>query len=211
MYEFENCTQRRLDLWFAAAGFAFGSSFAPAFFVAFFPLLPALSICVTTAAVSSASATLGVTFSYACACLVLQRDGREGGCWGGVLPMNYLLRAILAWVRGGTPPSFSPSASSSSPCSLGSAPGGVFLERLPRAAEGWQRGRVWRICYVLRVFDGFVPSLPGRTCGVCSWSTRGVVVRVASSRARERAAGPSVLCAAVPVPCPCAATRGCEF
>ena len=62
MYEFENCTQRRLDLWFAAAGFAFGSSFAATFFVAVFPLLPALSICVTTAAVSSASATLGVTF-----------------------------------------------------------------------------------------------------------------------------------------------------
>ena len=63
---------------------------------------------------------------------------------------------------------------------------------------------------VLRVFDGFVPSLLG-TCGFCSWGTRGVVVWVASSRTRERAAGPSVLCAAVPVPCPCAATRGCEL
>jgi hypothetical protein len=63
---------------------------------------------------------------------------------------------------------------------------------------------------VLRVFDGIVPSLPG-TCGLCSWGTRGVVVWVASSRTRERAAGPSVLCAAVPVPCPCATTRGCEL
>ena len=63
---------------------------------------------------------------------------------------------------------------------------------------------------VLRVFDGIVPSLPG-TCGLCSWGTRGVVVWVASSRTRERAEGPSVLCAAVPVPCPCAATRGCEL
>ena len=63
--EYTNCTQCLrfgLDLIAATGGFAFGSSFAPAFFVAFFPLLPALSICGTTAAVSSASATLG-TFS----------------------------------------------------------------------------------------------------------------------------------------------------
>ena len=65
-------------------------------------------------------------------------------------------------------------------------------------------------CPCARVFDGFVPFSPG-TCGFCSWGTRGVVDWDASSRERERAAGPSVLCAAVPVLCPCAATRGCEF
>ena len=105
-YEFENCTQRRLGLLFAgagaAAGFAFGSSFAATFFVAVFPLLPALGIRVPTAAVSSASATLG-TFSR----LRFLSSSAEGWKRGRVLGrcatyelVQYLLLAILACVRG---------------------------------------------------------------------------------------------------------------